>query len=176
MILYRKAKQDDLESLGKLTRRVEGSVKYEGIIFPIPSFSQEQLKSFIETGKCYLAIERRVVIALAIVEKDVSSYFYPLSHDGGKLMEVIGKTDWKMSEDVMVLFYLSVDPLHRHKKVGREMLSYIEREFPRFLFLSSLDPSNERGIEYLRKNGYKRVDLEDFEFSKTPQQLLFKRL
>ncbi len=176
MIIYRKAKEADINEANRLLRRAAASAKYDNILFPMPIVGEEKLKESISGGKCYLATIRKAIVALAIVEKDVSSYFYPKSHDGGKLMELIGKTEWKMNEDVMVLAYLSVDPLYRNRKIGREMLSCIEREFPRFLFFSSLDVSNAKGIEYLRKNGYKRIDLEKFEYSNTPQQLLFKRL
>ena len=176
MIIYRKAKEADAKEANRLLRRVTASAKYDNVLFPFPLVDEEKLNESISNGKCYLALVKKTPIALAIVEKDVSSYFYPKSHDGGKLMELIGKTEWKMNEDVIVLAFLSVDPLYRDKGIGSEMLSYIEREFPRFLFLSSLDVSNAKGVEYLRKNGYKRVDLENFEYSNTPQQLLFKRL
>ncbi len=176
MTIYRKAKESDIDELSRLLRRVEASAKYEEILFPVPQIDTEKLTQSITNGKCYIAVSRKTIVALALVEKDVSSYFYPNSHDGGKLMELIGKTEWKMNEDVIVLALLSVDPLYRHLKIGREMLSYVERSFPRFLFFSALDPTNLTGIEYLRKNGYKKVDLENFEYSPRPQQLLFKRL
>lgn len=176
MIIYKKAKEEDIKDIAKLLRRVAASAAYESIIFPLPQIQENDIINAIANGEAFIAKDKHSVLTLAIIRMDVSSYFFPLSHDGGKLMELMNKTDSRMSEDVLSLAYLSVDPLYRRRGMGQEMLSFLEARFPRFLFLSSLDLSNEAGIEFLRKNGFKKVDLEDFEFSSRKQQLLFKRL
>ncbi len=176
VIVYRKAKIDDKEDIAKLLRRVSTSATYESILFPIPPISEEKIAPAIVNGEMFVAKDRRSILALGIVKMDVSSYFFPVTHDGGKLMNIMSKTDSRMSEDVLSLAYLAVDPLYQRRGIGSEMLSFLEARFARFLLVSSLDISNQKGIEFLRKNGFKKVDLEEFEFSPRKQQLLFKRL
>ncbi len=175
MITIRKAKEIDKSKLLKLVRRIEGSAKYEDIIFPLPSLSEKEIDEYIQRGEAFIVNEKGTIISLVIVQKDVSSYFYPNSHDEGKLMEIVAKTDARMSEDMVALVFLGTDPMYRNKGIASSFLQYLEASFPRFLFLTSLDTSNQAGIEYLRKKGYKKVDLEEFEFSSVKQQLLFKR-
>ncbi|GEM_PF-3707070 len=175
MITIRKAKEIDKPKLLKLARRIEGSAKYEDIVYPVPSLAEKEIDEHICRGETFIAMEKSIIVSLAIVQKDVSSYFYPNSHSEGQLMEIVAKTDARMSEDMLALVFLGTDPMCRNKGIATSLLHSIEATFPRFLFLASLDISNQPGIEYLRKNGYKKVDLEKFEFSSIAQQLLFKR-
>lgn len=177
MIHLSKLKESDYPKAGKLLRRIKASSTYEGILFPNPAFEENDFSSLTSHGAIYVAKEKGEILGLIAIDQDVSSFFYPSSHDGGKIIDIVNKTDIRMSEDMLVLAYLGVDYRYRNKGIGKELLGYAESLYPRFLFLSSLDLTNEKGIQYLREHGYKRVSKEDFEFRNGKnQQVLFKRL
>lgn len=177
MISIKKAELTDLPKIGKLLRRVETSASYEGINFPIPKITEEDLPSLLEKGDGIIIKEKNNILGFAYLTLDVCAYFYPITKNEGQLISLINKTDCRMAEDVLVLAYLGVDPLYREKRYGETLLHHIYAKYPRFLILTSLDLTNERGIQYLRNQGFKRVDVEDFEFiGGNNQQLLFKRL
>lgn len=177
MIHLAKLKESDYAKAGKLVRRIAASCAYVGISFPKPSFDEELFPAFSSHGAIYIAKEKGEITGLIAIDQDVSSFFYPQSHDGGKIIEIVNKTDIRMSEDMLALAYLGVDFRYRNKGIGRELLRYVESLYPRFLFLASLDLTNEKGIQFLRHCGYKRVSKEDFEFPNgVDQQVLFKRL
>lgn len=177
MIHLTKLKENNFAKAGKLVRRIEASCAYEGINFPKPSFEEKSFSSFSIHGSIYIAKEKGETVGLIAIDQDVSSFFYPNSHDGGKIIEIVNKTDIRMSEDMLALAYLGVDFRYRNKGIGKELLRYVESLYPRFLFLASLDLTNEKGIQFLRHCGYKRVSKEDFEFPEgNDQQVLFKRL
>lgn len=175
MIRIRKAKIDEQKAIIKLFNRISKSASYDDVIFPVPNLSNEDIFDYISNGDVYILTNQKMYVSVAIINKDVSSYFYPKTHSDGKLINLINKTDARMSEDVVALVFLGTDPLYINKGNATTLLKYIEATFARFLFLASLDLSNINGIEYLRKNGFKKVGLENFEFDNNMQQLLFKR-
>lgn len=176
MIRYKKAAETDYPLLRRLLGRVSLSASYDGFLFPSSPCNEKSLKESILGQNAFLAMEGKTLIGAAIVNKDVSSFFFPSSHDGGKLMDLVNRTEWKMNEDMLVLSLLAIDPLFRRKGIGSELLRFVEASYPRFLYFALADPNNEGGIAFLKKRGYKRIGVELYEGREAEEQLLFKRL
>ena len=149
-----KASPNDLPSLGKCFRRVEGDLEING--FPSLSHSypkEEDFPRLVEEEQIILLKEGARVMGAAFVSSILDEALFPKTHDQKATTELLDSIAFR-GEGIKVLRLCFLDPMMIGKGVAKEFIRSILLRYPETSWFTMVPKGNARAFSFMKKMGF----------------------
>lgn len=136
---------NDLANAEKLVRRISVSLEQEGL--RCPAFSLEPL---LEQDCVYLDKEGTRPIAIAVLRHEMVPYLAKNEKDAATIQEM----GMLAEEQLNILTFFGVDPAYYGKKIGDELLAYLEGTYKHGSWFIKIAKNNQRALTFFKSKGY----------------------
>ncbi len=150
----RTAKESEFPNIARLYRRASQSIEMEyGEKALDKTLDEEYLLTAIKDGRVRILIDKGKILAYIIINKSISSFFFPLTKSNEKETALLIQTKPNVSEPYIVIEQIMVDPFYQKKGYGKALFFSVADEYRDGLVTTALIKENEGALAFVREIG-----------------------
>lgn len=163
----RTAKESEFENICRLFRRASSSIEMEyGKNALDKTIDQEYQLNSIKEGRMKILLEKGRILAYAIINHSISSFFFPESRSSEKETDLLIQTKPNKEEEHVIIEQIMVDPFYQRKGIGKSLFFSIADQYRNGLVITALIKENKGALAFVRAlgclaRGY--IELEDHD-------------
>ena len=150
----RTAKESEFPNIARLYRRASESIEMEyGEKALDKTLGEEYLLADVKEGRVRILIDKGKILAYIVINKSISSFFFPLTKSNEKETALLIQTKPTVSERYIVIEQIMVDPFYQRKGYGKALFFSVADEYRDGLVLTALIKENEGALAFVREIG-----------------------
>lgn len=150
----RTAKESEFPNIARLYRRASESIEMEyGEKALDKTLGEEYLLAAVKEGRVRILIDKGKILAYIVINKSISSFFFPLTKSNEKETALLIQTKPTVSERYIVIEQIMVDPFYQRKGYGKALFFSVADEYRDGLVLTALIKENEGALAFVREIG-----------------------
>ena len=150
----RTAKESEFPNIARLYRRASESIEMEyGEKALDKTLGEEYLLAAVKEGRVRILIDKGKILAYIIINKSISSFFFPLTKSNEKETALLIQTKPTVSERYIVIEQIMVDPFYQRKGYGKALFFSVADEYRDGLVITALIKENEGALAFVREIG-----------------------
>ena len=150
----RTAKESEFPNIARLYRRASESIEMEyGEKALDKTLGEEYLLAAVKEGRVRILIDKGKILAYIVINKSISSFFFPLTKSNEKETALLIQTKPTVSERYIVIEQIMVDPFYQRKGYGKALFFSVADEYRDGLVITALIKENEGALAFVREIG-----------------------